>query len=255
MFRDAGISKKEMGRYAQTIRPYFSKCHKLALAADDVSPTGSTPNPAYGAVTNGDGDCTPLVPAQIKNNMLDWDYSVIAVTPPIDESSVIDMAEGGLVDTFDLSVLGDHDITAATATSPEKWANVGMVKSYLEDREGVDLIAGASVNLDSRITPGNPLAMLTALSTAANEITEIADEQQYQQPPYQTGSPSMGFTAYQADFSGAASTGPSGNASFTPTVTLFNVRIPWGILAMRDETTLAQSVLVDIKVKRIEEMA
>jgi hypothetical protein len=65
----------------------------------------------------------------------------------------------------------------------------------------------------------------------------------------------MGFTAYQADFSGAASTGPSGNTSFTPTVTLFNVRIPWGILAMRDETTLAQSVLVDIKVKRIEEMA
>lgn len=254
MFKDAGISKKEMGRYAQTIRPYFSKCHKIAILNDDQSPSFSTPNPAYGVVTDGDGVCTPLVPTQVKNSQFDWDYSEIAVTPAFEEDGLTDLAEASMVDTFDLSVLGDHDVVAATPTSVEKWDNVGMVKSYLEDREGVDLITGASVNLDSKITPGNPLALLASLSLSANEITEIAEDQQANQPPYQTGQPANGFMAYQADFSGAMSTGPSTNSSFTPTVTLFNVRVPWGLLAIRDETTLSQSCLVDIKVKRIEEM-
>ncbi len=250
MFRDAGISKKEMGRYGKTIRPYFSPCHKTAA----LGTPAEVPLPAYGSVTDGDGICTPLVPTDVRDNMFEWTYSDIVVTPEMDDGGTVDLSESSVVDVFDLSILGDHQITAATATEVEKWSNVGMIKSYLEDREGALMVAGAGVNLDSKITPGNPLALLRSLSTSAGEITEVAEEQQDEQPPYQTGQPANGFMAYQADFSGAISTGPSGNTSFIPTVTLYNVRIPYGILAIRDETDENLTCLVDIKVKRIEEM-
>ncbi len=250
MFRDAGISKKDMGRYGKTIRPYFSPCHKTAV----LGTPAEVPLPAYGAVTDGDGVCTPLVPVQVRNQDFEWTYSDIVVTPEMDDGGTVDLSESSVVDVFDLSILGDHQITAATATEVEKWTNVGMIKSYLEDREGALMVSAASANLDSKITPGNPLALLRSLSTSAGEITEVAEEQQEEQPPYQTGQPSNGFMAYQADFSGSASTGPAGNTSFNPTVTLYNVRIPYGILAIRDETTDPLTCLVDIKVKRIEEM-
>jgi len=250
MFRDAGISKKEMGRYGKTIRPYFSACHKIAVTADPAQ----VPLPYYGAITDQDGFCTPLVPVAVRDNMFEWTYSDIVVTPEMDDGGTVDLSESSLVDVFDLSILGDHQITAATATEVEKWTNVGMIKSYLEDREGALMVPSAGVNLDSKITPGNPLALLRSLSTSAGEITEVAEDQQEEQPPYQTGQPNNGFMAYQADFSGAASTGPAGNTSFNPTVTLYNVRIPYGILAIRDETTDTLECLIDIKVKRIEEM-
>ncbi len=250
MFRDAGISKKDMGRYGKTIRPYFSPCHKTASTSEPAN----VPLPAYGAVTDQDGLCTPLVPVEVRDNMFEWTYSDIVVTPEMDDGGTVDLSESSVVDVFDLSILGDHQITAATATEVEKWTNVGMIKSYLEDREGALMVSGAPVNLDSKITPGNPLALLRSLSTSAGEITEVAEDQQDEQPPYQTGQPSNAFMAYQADFSGSASTGPSTNSSFTPTVTLYNVRIPYGILAIRDETTDSLTCLVDIKVKRIEEM-
>lgn len=128
MFRDAGISKKEMGRYAQTIRPYFSKCHRTAVLAGDTQPNGPIPNPAFGTVTDGDGNCTPLVPTQMKNNMAEWTYSEIAVTPAMDEDEVgVDLVEAGLVDTFDLSVLGDHDVTLPRPASPRS----GLMLAWL----------------------------------------------------------------------------------------------------------------------------
>jgi hypothetical protein len=250
MFRDAGISKKDMGRYGKTIRPYFSPCHKTAV----LGTPAEVPLPAYGAVTDQDGVCTPLVPVDVRNNMFEWTYSDIVVTPEMDDGGTVDLSESSVVDVFDLSILGDHQITAATATEVEKWTNVGMIKSYLEDREGALMVSSASVNLDSKITPGNPLALLRSLSTTAGEITEVAEDQQEEQPPYQTGQPANGFMAYQADFSGSASTGPATNSAFNPTVTLYNVRIPYGILAIRDETADVLTCLVDIKVKRIEEM-
>ncbi len=250
MFRDAGISKKDMGRYGKTIRPYFSPCHRL----DVISELGNSPLPAYGAVTDGDGICTPLVPVDVRTTMFEWTYSDIVVTPDFEDDGTIDLDEASMVDTFDLSILGDHQIVSATGTTVEKWSNVGMIKSYLEDREGALMVSAPGVNLDSKITPGNPLALLRSLSTSAGEITEVAEDQQEEQPPYQTGQPSNGFMAYQADFSGGMSTGPNTNSSFNPTVTLYNVRIPYGILAIRDETEAALNCLVDIKVKRIEEM-
>lgn len=250
MFRDAGISKKDMGRYGKTIRPYFSPCHKTEVIAE----TDNVPFPQYGAITGNDGVCTPLVPVDVRTSMFEWTYSDIVVTPDMVDGGSVDLSESSVVDVFDLSILGDHQVTPATATEVEKWTNVGMIKSYLEDREGALLVSGAAANLESTITPGNPLALLRSLSTSAGEITEVAEDQQLEQPPYQTGQPDNGFMAYQADFSGCGSTGPSSNTAFNPTITLYNVRIPYGILAIRDETADPLTCLVDIKVKRIEEM-
>ncbi len=251
MFRESGISKKEQGRYGATIRPYFDYGHKLGVLDPNLR---TAMNCSVGAMTQTDGSQLPLVPKVATGG--EWTYSDIVVTPPFEDDGTIDLTEQSMVDVFDLCVLGDHRITAATATEVEKWSLVGMVKSYLEDRMGALMVSGAAANLESVITPDNPLALLRSQTLTAGEVTEVANEQQEENPPYQTGNLTalQGADAYQADFCGLMSTGPTTNASFNPTVTLYNVRVPYGLLAIRDETEDELGVLVDIKVKRIEEM-
>ena len=250
MFRESGISKKEQGRYGATIRPYFDYSHKLGVL-DPALRTNMLPS--VGAIDQEDG-VVALVPKVATGG--EWTYSDIVVTPPMDDGGVVDISEASLVDIFDLCVLGDHQITPQTVTEVEKWSMVGMIKSYLEDRMGALNVSGAAANLESVITPDNPLALLRSQTLTAGEVTDVASEQQEENPPYQTGRMDniQGGDAYQADFCGLMSTGPTGNASFNPTITLYNVRVPYGLLAIRDETESALGVLVDIKVKRIEEM-
>lgn len=250
MFRESGISKKEQGRYGATIRPYFDYSHKLGVLDPGLR---TAPIPQVGAIDQTDG-ALPLVPKDTTGG--EWTYSDIVVTPPVDDDGTVDISEASLVDVFDLCVLGDHQVTPETATEVEKWTMVGMIKSYLEDRMGALMVSAASTNLESVITPDNPLALLRSQTLTAGEVTDVANEQQEENPPYQTGAlvGVQGADAYQADFCGMMSTGPTTNTSFNPTVTLYNVRVPYGLLAIRDETESSLGVLVDIKVKRIEEM-
>lgn len=250
MFRESGISKKEQGRYGATIRPYFDYSHKLGVLDPGLR---TSMWPQVGAIDQTDG-VQSLIPKDATGG--EWTYSDIVVTPPFEDDGTVDLTEQSMVDVFDLCVLGDHQVTPETATEVEKWSMVGMIKAYLEDRMGALMVSGAAANLESVITPDNPLALLRSQTLTAGEVTEVANEQQEENPPYQTGElvNTQGADAYQADFCGLLSTGPTTNTSFNPTVTLYNVRVPYGLLAIRDETSGSLDVLVDIKVKRIEEM-
>lgn len=165
MFRDAGITKREMGKYGRTLRPYFSYDHKN---------TSDQPVGLWDVGTT----------ARVNATGGEWTYSKLGATVPIagSNSSDSDLEFRQMVDEYELTVLDNHEIQVAES-SPigEVYKTVGMVQAYMQDRmeEIPDATAASSIEGLS-----NPLASLKSLSIASGEITEIAEDQQLEAPPY-----------------------------------------------------------------------
>lgn len=165
MFRDAGITKKEMGKYGRTLRPYFNQTHRAD--GDQAVQVWDANAEAVAAATGGE-----------------WTYSTLGATVPwldagTDSSAVPKRA---IVDSYNLTVLDEHDIEQAEGgTIGEKYISVGMVMAYVQDRMEEILAATAESSVEGL---SNPLASLKSLSAASGEITEIAEDQQLEAPPY-----------------------------------------------------------------------
>ena len=163
MFRDAGITRREMGKYGRTIRPYFSKDH---LATEDQAPQRWSVTAL--SLQDYDGG--------------EWTYSSLVSTPTfIDDGE--DMGDTDLppVDEWQLTVLGSHDVEATSSDGVKTWTSVAMVQAYNQDR--MEEIPDATA--DSAITSlNNPLASLKTQTMTSGEIAEVAEDQQLEAPPY-----------------------------------------------------------------------
>ena len=163
MFRDAGITRREMGKYGRTIRPYFSKDH---LATEDQAPQRWSVTAL--SLQDYDGG--------------EWTYSSLVSTPTfIDDGE--DMGDTDLppVDEWQLTVLGSHDVEATSSDGVKTWTSVAMVQAYNQDR--MEEIPDATA--DSSITSlNNPLASLKTQTMTSGEIAEVAEDQQLEAPPY-----------------------------------------------------------------------
>jgi len=162
MFREAGVTKREMGKYGRTIRAYFSQDH---ITNGDQVPR------LFDANSNTPGAATGGV----------WTYSRLASAPSFLEGFT---GSGGLpiVDSYTLTILDDNDVDAtSTSLDVTTWDSVGMVESYNLDRmeEIPDATAGSAIQ-----SPNNPLSALFAQSVMSGEVTEIAEDQELEAPPY-----------------------------------------------------------------------
>ena len=163
MFREAGVTKREMGKYGRTIRPYFSQDHQ----------------------DNGDQSTwlmdVPSTTAAAAGG--EWTYTKLASAPSFLEGFT---GSGGLpiVDSYTLTVL-DSNLVDATSTSLDvtTWTSVGMVESYNLDR--MEEIPDATI-ASAIQSPNNPLAALRSQSVMSGEVTEIAEDQELEAPPYDT---------------------------------------------------------------------
>lgn len=164
MFRDAGITRKEMGSYGRTLRPYFSYDHKTS---------GSEPLRLFNVGTLAGVNATGG----------EWTYSKLGSSVPwVGNTDAGNVTKKTLVDEYELTILDDHEIQdAQTATRGAIYTTVGMVQAYVQDRMEMIPDATAESSIEGK---SNPLASLTALSAAAGEITEIAEDQQLEAPPY-----------------------------------------------------------------------
>ncbi len=164
MFREAGVTKREMGKYGRTIRPYFSQDH---LGTSDA------PLRLYDVGNNA--------PATAAGG--EWTYTKLASAPSFLEGFT---GSGGLpiVDSYSLTILDDNQVEAtSTSLDVTTWTSVGMVESYNLDRmeEIPDATAGSAIQ-----SPNNPLAALRSQSVMSGEVTEIAEDQEIEAPPYDT---------------------------------------------------------------------
>lgn len=163
MFREAGITKREMGKYGRTLRPYFSIDHKS---------NGDQPNFMF--------DTTLITTTAAAGG--EWTYSTLASSPTLQEAETIDdMADFPLVDEWSLTILGPNAASSSTQGGTSFWTSVGMVHSYNLDRmeELPDATTATSV-----VGLNNPLASLRTQTITSGEIVDIAEDQQLEAPPY-----------------------------------------------------------------------
>ena len=162
MFRDAGVTKREMGKYGRTLRPYFSIDHQ---SSGDQAPRLFDPG-SLGLANAVGGD---------------WTYSTLASSPPLTDTENIEDTDIPPVDEWVLTILDSHGVQATSSEGVKVWDSVAMVQAYNQDR--MEEIPDATG--DSAIVPANnPLASLRTQTLTTGEILEIATDQQLEAPPY-----------------------------------------------------------------------
>jgi hypothetical protein len=160
MFKDAGVTESEKGRYGKTIRPYLDT--GMHTVADVRTPVG--------------WDVSGTPPAQTQ----EWTYTEIAAAPGFDAAAVGTEGQAA-VDVYELNICGQNVASATTTLGTEYYSEVGMIHSYNQDRQEI-----VTPTLDSETIEGhnNPLALLRFKGTAGGEVMDIVETQESEAPPY-----------------------------------------------------------------------
>jgi len=192
MFRESGLSKKEIGRYSKEIRPFFGPANEAFV--DPVSGT------------SWDVAAEEWKPFQITMTGGDWTTTQIAIET--DESGPVD------VDTFALHLCGPH------TGAEQAWTSVGMIMGYNADRS-----QASRDPLNPVSYRDNPLAFLKGRSESVKEVLDIMTAEVADGPPYDI---TVQGDSIQPVLAGTAFSSSTG----TGRVTLFGVRVPAGLLAI-----------------------
>ena len=162
MFREAGVTKREMGKYGRTLRPYFSQDHQ---SSGDQVPRSFDPGSL--AIVNFVGG--------------EWTYTKLASVPTFGTGEEVQDIDLPAVDEWTLTILDSNRLQATSSAGIKTWTSVGMVQSYNQDRmeEIPDATADSSI-----ASPNSPLAALRSQSLTSGAVTEIAEDQQLEAPPY-----------------------------------------------------------------------
>jgi len=163
MFHAAGITKREMGKYGRTLRPYFSQDHETS---GDQVPRLFDPGTLAGANAAGG----------------EWTYSTLASSPTINTDEDWEEIESiAPVDEWTLTILDEHKVQGSSAAGVKTFSSVAMVEAYNQDR--MEQIPDATAD-SAIVNMNNPLASLQTQTLTSGEILEIAADQQLEAPPY-----------------------------------------------------------------------
>jgi len=226
MFANAGVSPSEQGRYGKTIRPYL----------DPNMKTGDIRSPVF-----YDDD-----PTSADYNSGDWTYTQIASSPGFAETPAVGSEGQAMVDTYELTILGENDVTATTTLGTEYYTSVGMIHSYNQDRQEV-----ITPTADGETVEGhnNPLALLRNNSTTGGELMTIVEGQELESPPYDIRDASVPSIAGTIGEIMQINPGYDGTNS-VPVLRTGSMFVPAGLMTMYTTTADEDaSVLIEVVAK------
>jgi hypothetical protein len=116
-------------------------------------------------------------------NSGEWTNTAIAVEAPQDGDSTTAVESDDLVDTYTLTLTGDHVAESAEAGETQ-YTSVGIIEAWLNARRRT---AGTSVDGSDEVSINhetNPLYNLMSGSMASEEVLEIVQDSQKEEPPY-----------------------------------------------------------------------
>ena len=108
MFREAGVTKREMGKYGRTLRPYFSQDHQTT---GDATPRSFDPG-SLTAVDLAGGE---------------WTYTKLASVPTFETGTEAGSTDLALVDEWTLTILDSNRVQSTSAAGIKTWTSVAMV--------------------------------------------------------------------------------------------------------------------------------
>ena len=168
MFRDAGITESEMGKYGKTLRPHLTTAQVSDTVYKDpyfLRPANDSPGAAGTGAAYAGGD---------------WTYTTLASSPSWDNTPLVDHTDLPLADTYTLALCGVNRQQADDG-GIKSWNSIGLIHSYNIDR--MEQVPDATA--DTAISGlNNPFAMLKSQSVVSGEVAEIAEDQQLEAPPY-----------------------------------------------------------------------
>jgi len=236
MFRDAGITGDELGRYGKTLRPY--------LHPDMVDVTPDPGGPTIYQENN------VLIPVQCTDGQREWTYSSLASNPGwMDYQSIGEIVDDPLsrlmplADEWKLTILGNHDVQAETTGSKiQSWFTVSMIQAYNEDRmEVVTPDEGETIT-----GPNNPLAALSFQGDAVGEVVDIAEDQELEATPYDIRD--IGDSTALSFFDFTRTDGSTLRMNY-----MRNVFVPAGILGLAFDVEPTEKAALFTQVKAIVE--
>ena len=189
MFREAGITKSEMGTYGQTLRPYWDRYDQNMLAGNKSQEvygywSGTTASLTWNAQANY---LTPAPYIAVTPATGEWTHSQFGTVPLYDNTAATGSGTAGLpiMDEWDVHIIGETVIDASASVGDTvTYTSVGMLHAYNLDRMEAmpDAVSGTTVE-----GPNNPLAALAVSGNqAAGAILDIAEDQELDLPPYDT---------------------------------------------------------------------
>jgi hypothetical protein len=210
MFREAGVTKQEMGKYGQTIRPFWDRYHANMVDGDNSQVVyGSDPGTIDFLAQKYALTPAPYIPTPGNPTVPltgEWTYSQFGSVPLYDSDNT-DTSDTGLTlqDEWNVMVLGESIVEDTSNTGEtETYTTVGMIHAYNLDRQEAMPDSNSGTTIEG---PNNPLAAL-ALSgnQAGGVILDITEEQELELPPYDTRDDGYS-TLITAQTTGVATTG------------------------------------------------
>ena len=232
MFANAGISKKELGAYGRTLRPYLNVNHENGTHTelDTESSSGLFLLPNFQGA--------------------EWTYSRAAATTPYDPSgAVTEVYVGDLVDTYSFTLLDDSVVESTDPDDPDEstttsdqdsFVSVGMIKTWLNSFKKKSLPDSGST-----VSPDNPLLQLVAASASSEEVLELGADSQAEARPwdldasqYATGVTGHYCVAVNGESSTDAALVPCGlmRLDFVSDAAAQDVRIVFDVVPLGDMT-------------------
>ena len=161
MFRDAGITASEQGKYGQTLRPHLS--------------TGMVTDATYKTPFTFDSDGTAYLYVGGE-----WSYTTLASSPSWDNTPLVDHTDLPLADTYTLALCGSN-VEQDDDGGIKSWQTIGLINAYNIDR--MEQVPDATTDT-SIVGLNNPFAMLKSQSVVSGEVAELAKDQELEEPPY-----------------------------------------------------------------------
>jgi hypothetical protein len=187
MFREAGISRSEMGTYGKTMRPYLDALH----AGSQESGTGDETVEMSSVITQWkpadpvtDAGSYSETEAEKLAGVGFWARSTFGTVPSYRADASGDAPEEDLgpVDEWTLTLANPYMVEDTSSEGVTvSYKSVGAIHAYNIDRQAVQ-VQEDDTSIDG---PNNPLAQLqSAGNQATGEILEIAEAQEEMPPPY-----------------------------------------------------------------------
>ena len=209
MFREAGVTRSEMGKYGQTLRPYWDSNDQNMQAGDNTQKEfgywSGSGEPFTFNESSGYLSPAPFIPSVPATG--EWTFSSFGTVPLYDSTNTGQGTAGLPVqDEWDVMILGETVNDASASVGDTKtYTSVGMLHAYNLDRQEAmpDAIAGTTIE-----GPNNPLAALAISGNqAGGVILDISEEQELELPPYDTRDTGYSVSGITSTTIGVATTG------------------------------------------------
>ena len=119
-----------------------------------------------------------------------------------------------------------------------KFSTAGMIHSYNIDR--MEVVTPSA--LETIIGENNPLAALRSQTVTAGEVTEVAEDQELEKPPYDLSDGGDSTLKVIIDYMNT-------NAATLQVARVYNLFVPAGILSIfhGGDGSITPTILVDVK--------